>query len=183
MLRLTARLRRANGSCLTADQAVASDWSWNHFYSHFPLSLIQEGQLYVTGESMCISYWAQLFKASLTSLLWVILLTVLADSIHNILIFFCWKNVSSYSHFFSKKFQHICISIDVNFNDSLTNSIVRKLWVGQFTSLTWPKQCCSDFFTCESRFIYSHSCLWDSQNLYMWVPKLTKYNRKLLENM
>ena len=30
----------------------------------------------------------------------------------------------SYSHFFSKKFQHICISLDVNFNKSLTNDIV-----------------------------------------------------------
>ena len=41
---------------------------------------------------------------------------------------FCWKNVSSfcknYSHFFSKKFQHICVSLDVNFNKSLTNNIV-----------------------------------------------------------
>ena len=33
---------------------------------------------------------------SLTSSLRVISLTVLADSIHNILIFFCWKNVSSF---------------------------------------------------------------------------------------
>ena len=30
----------------------------------------------------------------------------------------------SYSHFFSKKFQHICLSLDVNFNESLTNDIV-----------------------------------------------------------
>ena len=30
----------------------------------------------------------------------------------------------SYSHFFSKKFQHICISLDVNFNESLTNDVV-----------------------------------------------------------
>ena len=27
----------------------------------------------------------------------------------------------SYSHFFSKKFQHICVLINVNFNESLTN--------------------------------------------------------------
>ena len=26
--------------------------------------------------------------------------------------------------FFSKKFQHICVSLDVNFNESLTNDIV-----------------------------------------------------------
>ena len=30
----------------------------------------------------------------------------------------------SYSHFFSKKFQHICISLDLNFNESLTNDAV-----------------------------------------------------------
>ena len=30
----------------------------------------------------------------------------------------------SYSHFFSKKFQHICDSLDVNFNESLTNDVV-----------------------------------------------------------
>ena len=30
----------------------------------------------------------------------------------------------SYSHFFSKKFQHICVSLDLNFNESLTNDIV-----------------------------------------------------------
>ena len=66
---------------------------------------------------------------SLTSSLRVISLTVLADSIHNILIFFAEKkNVSSfcksYSHFFSKTFQHICVSLDVNFKESLTNDIV-----------------------------------------------------------
>ena len=58
---------------------------------------------------------------SLTSSLRVISLTVLADSIYNILIFFGEK---SYSHFFSKKIQHICISLDVNFNESLTNDVV-----------------------------------------------------------
>ena len=66
----------------------------------------------------------------LTSSLRVISLTVLADSIYNILIFFAEKNVSSFctakaTHiFFSKKFQHICVSLDVNFNESLTNDIV-----------------------------------------------------------
>ena len=54
----------------------------------------------------------------------VISLTVLADSIHNILIFFAEKMCKSYSHFFSKKFQHICVSLDVNFNKSLTNDVV-----------------------------------------------------------
>ena len=55
---------------------------------------------------------------SLTNSLRVISLTVLADSIYNILIFFAEKNVSAYySHFFSKKFQHICVSLDVNFKN------------------------------------------------------------------
>ena len=30
----------------------------------------------------------------------------------------------SYSLFFSKKFQHICVSLDLNFNESLTDDIV-----------------------------------------------------------
>ena len=30
----------------------------------------------------------------------------------------------AFAHFFSKKFQHICVSLDVNFNESLTNDIV-----------------------------------------------------------
>ena len=30
----------------------------------------------------------------------------------------------SYSHFFSKKFQYICVSLDINFNESLTNDVV-----------------------------------------------------------
>ena len=60
---------------------------------------------------------------SLTSSLRVILLTILAYSIYNILIFLL-KKCKSYSHFFSKKIQHICISLDVNFNKALTNDIV-----------------------------------------------------------
>ena len=43
----------------------------------------------------------------------------------------------SYSHFFSKKFQHICISLDINFNESLTNDIVsfEQLGPGVYTSM------------------------------------------------
>ena len=67
---------------------------------------------------------------SLTCSLRVISWTVLAESIHNILIFFAEKNVSSFctakaTHIFiSKKIQHICVSLDVNFNESLTNAVV-----------------------------------------------------------
>ena len=66
---------------------------------------------------------------NLTSSLKVISLAVLADSIYNILIFFfCWKNVSSFAlqkllTFFSKKIQHICVSLDVNFNESIANDV------------------------------------------------------------
>ena len=69
---------------------------------------------------------------SFTSSLKVISLTVLVDSIYSILIFFaekmwvafamqCLMQCKSYSHFLSKKFQYICVSLDVNFNVLLTN--------------------------------------------------------------
>ena len=63
---------------------------------------------------------------SLTSSLRVISLTVLADSIHNILIFFAEKMWVAFAltFFFSKKYQNICVSLDINFNKSLTNNIV-----------------------------------------------------------
>ena len=66
---------------------------------------------------------------SLTSSLRVISFTVIADSVHNILIFFAEKMWVAFTAkathiFFSKKFQHICVSLDVNFNESLTNDIV-----------------------------------------------------------
>ena len=46
------------------------------------------------------------------------------------MIFFAEKNVSSFCNakathiFFNKKFQHICVSLDVNFNESLTNDVI-----------------------------------------------------------
>ena len=63
---------------------------------------------------------------SLTSSLRLFSLTALADSMYNILIFFAEKMrvAFNYSHFFSKMFQHICVSLDVNFNESLTNDVV-----------------------------------------------------------
>ena len=66
---------------------------------------------------------------SLMSSFRVISLTILADSIYSILIFFAEKMwvasaLQKQHTFFSKKFQHICISLDVNFNESLTNDIV-----------------------------------------------------------
>ena len=38
---------------------------------------------------------------------------------------------TSYSHFFSKKNQHICVSLDVNINELLTNNIVSFEQLGQ----------------------------------------------------
>ena len=66
---------------------------------------------------------------SLMSSLRVISLTVLADSIYNILIFFAEKMWVAFALqklliFFQQKFQHICVSLDVNFNESLTNDVV-----------------------------------------------------------
>ena len=66
---------------------------------------------------------------SLMSSLRVISLTVLADSIYNILIFFAEKMWVAFAlqkllTFFRKKFQRICVSLDVNFNESLTNDVV-----------------------------------------------------------
>ena len=55
---------------------------------------------------------------SLTSSLRVISLTVLVDSIYNILIFFAEKMWVAFA------LQHFCVSLDVNFNESLTNDIV-----------------------------------------------------------
>ena len=59
---------------------------------------------------------------SLTSSLRVISLTVLADSIYNILIFFAEKMWVAFA--LQKKFQHIYVSLDVNFNELLTNDVV-----------------------------------------------------------
>ena len=61
---------------------------------------------------------------SLMSSLRVISLTVIADSIHNILIFFAEKMWVAFHIFAAKKFQHICISLNVNFNESLTNDVI-----------------------------------------------------------
>ena len=66
---------------------------------------------------------------SLTSSLRVISLTVLADSIYNFLKFFAEKMWVAFAlqkllTFFQQKVQHICISLDVNFNESLTYDIV-----------------------------------------------------------
>ena len=45
----------------------------------------------------------------------------------------------SYSHFFSKKFQHICVSLNVNFNESITNDVVSCEQLGPAYQITWYK--------------------------------------------
>ena len=93
----------------------------------------------------------------LTSSLRVISLTVLVGFIHNFLIFFAEKNASSFCNakathiFFSKKFQHICVSLDANFNKSLTNDVVsfEQLGPGLITSYhIWT----SHFTTCQCAY-------------------------------
>ena len=66
---------------------------------------------------------------SLTSSLKVILLTVLADSIYNILIFVAEKMWVAFAlqkllTFFQQKISAYFVSLDVNFNESLTNDVV-----------------------------------------------------------
>ena len=62
---------------------------------------------------------------SLMGLLRVISSTFLVDSIHTILKFFAEKMWVAFAlTFFQQKFQHMCISLDVNLNESLTNDII-----------------------------------------------------------
>ena len=63
---------------------------------------------------------------SLTSLLRVISLTVLVDSIYNILIFFAEKNVSSFctATFFQQKIPANLRITQCKFNESLTNDVI-----------------------------------------------------------
>ena len=41
------------------------------------------------------------------------------------------------AHFFSKKFQHICVSLNVNFNESLTNDVVSFKQLGPGFFFVW----------------------------------------------
>ena len=78
---------------------------------------------------------------SLTSSLRIISLTVLADSIYNILIFLlkkCECFTAKATHIFRQKFQHICVSVDVNCNKSITNNIVSFEQLGPGYFLTAP---------------------------------------------
>ena len=54
---------------------------------------------------------------------------------YNILIFFAEKMWVAFAlrkllTFFQQKFQHICLSLDVDFNESLTNNVISFEWLG-----------------------------------------------------
>ena len=62
--------------------------------------------------------------------------------------------------FFSKKFQHIRVSLDVNFNESLTNDIVsfEQLGPGVLNGLIWESQIATALDKCLTpRFIFQRS--------------------------
>ena len=84
--------------------------SWRYFLNIYP-----KGHLYIILGPVVQSI------VSLMSSLRLILCTVLADSVYNILIFFALQKLLT---FFQQKLQHICVSLDVNFNESLTNNVV-----------------------------------------------------------
>ena len=78
------------------------------------------------------------------------------DSIHNILIFFAEKTAKA-THIFSKKFQHIYISLEVNFNESLTNDIVSFEQMGPDIFLISPQNP-SSFFSQKKKKMQSKVC-------------------------
>ena len=62
---------------------------------------------------------------SLTSLLVVKMLTVLVFKVEYLIHrYFCWKNVSSFSHFFRKNISVYAIFNDQSFNNTLSNDNV-----------------------------------------------------------
>ena len=71
------------------------------------------------------------------------------------------------THFFSKKFQHICIWLNVNFNELLTNDIVsfEQLglgWLaccGDWSNITFCGISCSTLFALPGSIAYSIACL------------------------
>ena len=125
---------------------------------------------------------------SLTSSLRVISLTILTDSIYNILIFFAEKMWVAFAlqkllTFFSKKFWHICVSLDLSFNELLTNDVVsfEQLgpgWQCQASSsahcrwLPAYKQCEQNGLACDvSLLIMYRAC--SSEELFRYVWRAT----------
>ena len=102
----------------------------------------------------------------------VISLTILADSIHNILIFFAEKMwvafaLQNYSHFFSNKYQNICVSLDVNFNESLTNYIISFEQLGPVVSLWFDLQ------------LSYYSSKWKSNEIFSYFSQKIRFCEKI----
>ena len=116
---------------------VLFSWKKVHYLEQWEIydnNLAQTAQMCLLMWTMSVWHQGPVVRSavSLTSSLRAISLTILEGSIYNFLKFFAEKmwvafallHCKSYSHFFSKKFQHICVSLDVNFNESLTNDVV-----------------------------------------------------------
>ena len=65
----------------------------------------------------------------------------------------------SYSHFFSKKFWRICVSLDVNFNESITNDIVsfEQLGLGwlMMSHIIWIYPVCHSVFDFRLKHLFA----------------------------
>ena len=84
------------------------------------------------------------------------------------------SSCKSYSHFFSKKFQHICVSLHVNFNESLTNDIFSFEQLGH--DLCCPQIESLDTTDCmngEQRFILYFAHVQYDSVLFVYVQRHT----------
>ena len=96
---------------------------------------------------LSVSYLGPVVQSivSLTSLLRVISLTGFSG--------FNIQYCKSYSHFFIKKFQHICVSLDVNFNEALTNDVVSFEQLGPDCWIAVHCYCCTLLSTATHCYI------------------------------
>ena len=107
---------------------------------------------------------------SLTSSLRVISLTVLADSIYNILIFFAEKMWVAFAlqkllTFFQQKIQHICISHNVNFNELLTMSLALNNWAQNIIFSWINKKNINSFWLKKTPYLELWCYVWQ---LFLW---------------
>ena len=87
---------------------------------------------------------------------------------------------SVYSHFFSKKIQHICLSLDANFNELLTNDIVSFEQLGPACKRCWFLKYlkASLYFI----YVYLHTKCYSSVNIHLCitVPNILFISNTLL---
>ena len=105
---------------------------------------------------------------SLTSSLRIISLTVLADLLYSILIFLLKK----YSYFFSKTFQHIYVSLDVIFYESLTNDVVSFEQLG-------PELIILSFLfllSCHILYCKSRACRFTNSKQNLHIPLIDSFD-------